>query len=87
MIIMAIKHADLDMRSLYDLKRGLWQARRIKYMMQEIDENNRRNDEKIDAVDMEHHRDAATDLYKHFKTNTVDLGSSSKIKSNIHAEN
>ena len=83
---MAIKHADLDMRSLYDLKRGLWQARRVKYMMQEIEEHNKRNDQKIDEEDLRNHKDAATDLYKHFKTNTIDLGSTSKIKSNLHAE-
>jgi hypothetical protein len=84
-IVMAVKYPQLDGRTLLDLKRGLWQAKRIKYLMREIDEYNRRNDQKIDAENTEIHRDGAKDIYGHFKTNTVDMGNPNhKVKSVVH---
>lgn len=83
-VVMAVKYPVLDGRSLYDLKRGLWQARRIKYLMHEIDEANRINEQKIDEEDLALHREGARDIYNHYKSNTVDLGGTHKAKSVVH---
>ncbi|MCK7532357.1 MAG: hypothetical protein MZV63_15655 [Marinilabiliales bacterium] len=63
-IVMAAKYKELDGRTMYDLKRGLWQARRINALMREIDEANRINEQKIDEQDALDHKDAARDVHR-----------------------
>lgn len=84
-IVMAVKYPQLDQRTLFDLRKGLWQARRIKYLLREIDDWNKKNDQKIDAEQTAIHKEGAKDIYGHFKTNTVDMGNPNhKAKSVVH---
>jgi len=73
-IVMAVKYPVLDMRTLNDLKKGLWQARRLKHMLMEIDEANRENEKRIDREQTEIHKAGAKDIWNHYHNMSVDIG-------------
>lgn len=61
----------LDARLFYELKRGLYNARRAIYYLRELDEANRRMEEAADAEQDYQHKAAAKAIYKHYREPSV----------------
>lgn len=73
-VVMAVKYPKMDMRTIDDLRRGLYQARRAKYLMREIDEANRENEARIDREQTDIHKSGAKDIWNHYHNMSLDIG-------------
>lgn len=71
-----IGYRPVDQRFVYEFKRGLYNARRIKYFLQEIDDANKKMERQKDAEQDYQHRAAAKSIYHHYQEPTVHLGGS-----------
>lgn len=69
-----IGYQDLDIRVIKTIQEGLYHARNMKQLVQEVDEANDRKDVKFSEIQEAIARDMATRIWHRFQEPTVFLG-------------